>query len=121
MLLDSNILIDAAKPGGEHLAPYLAHPEACISTVSRIEALGYHLLKDEEDAAIRRSLDGLPELQLDTQIAERSITLRQQRKMEFGDAIIASTALEYEVPLVTRNVDDFKNVPGLEITNPFEL
>ena len=117
MVLDSNILIDAAKPGGERLAPYLAHPEACI--VSRIEALGYHLLKDGEDAVIRQSLAGLPELGLDAEIAERAISLRRQRRMKLGDAMIAGTALEYEVPLVTRNVDDFKHITGLRLINPF--
>jgi len=119
MVLDSNILIDAARPGGERLAPYLADPEACISIVSRIEALGYHLLKDEEDAVIRQSLAGLPELQLDAEIAERGIALRRQRRMKLGDAMIAGTALEYEVPLVTRNVDDFKQVALLDRINPF--
>ena len=119
MVLDSNILIEAAKPGGERLAPYLAHPEACISIVSRIEALGYHLLKDEEDAVIRQSLAGLPELGLDAEIAERAIALRRQRRMKLGDAMIAGTALEYEVPLVTRNEHDFKHITGLRLINPF--
>ena len=119
MVLDSNILIEAAKPGGERLAPYLAHPEACISIVSRIEALGYHLLKNGEDAVIRQSLAGLPELGLDAEIAERAITLRQQKKMGLGDAIIAATALVHGLTLVTRNVDDFKHIAGLDVTNPF--
>lgn len=51
---------------------------------------------------------------------ERAIRLRQQKKMKLGDAIIAATALEFGLPLVTRNVDDFKHVAGLEIINPFE-
>ena len=39
--------------------------------------------------------------------------------MSLADAIIAATALEYGVPLVTRNVDDFKHIPGLDLRNPF--
>jgi toxin FitB len=39
--------------------------------------------------------------------------------MKLGDAIIAATALEHGVPLVTRNVDDFKHIPGLQVINPF--
>lgn len=39
--------------------------------------------------------------------------------MNLGDAIIGATALEYGVPLVTRNVEDFKHIPGLQIINPF--
>ena len=39
--------------------------------------------------------------------------------MKLGDAIIAATALEYEIPLVTRNEDDFKHIQGLDPRNPF--
>ena len=35
------------------------------------------------------------------------------------DAIIAATALEYDLTLVTRNVDDFKHVENLKLVNPF--
>jgi predicted nucleic acid-binding protein len=37
-----------------------------------------------------------------------------------GDAIIAATALVHGLTLVTRNVDDFKHIAGLELENPFE-
>jgi predicted nucleic acid-binding protein len=39
--------------------------------------------------------------------------------MGLGDALIAATALVHQCPLVTRNVDDFKHVVGLEIIDPF--
>jgi len=34
------------------------------------------------------------------------------------DAIIAATALVSNLALTTRNVSDFKNIPGLKIINP---
>jgi predicted nucleic acid-binding protein len=37
------------------------------------------------------------------------------------DAIIAATALAENFVLVTRNTDDFKNIAGLELLNPWEL
>jgi predicted nucleic acid-binding protein len=40
--------------------------------------------------------------------------------MNLGDAIIGATAMEYGLPLVTRNVDDFRHIPGLQVINPFE-
>ena len=45
--------------------------------------------------------------------------LRRQRRMKLGDAIIAATALEIGAKLVTRNVDDFKHIAGLELIDPF--
>jgi predicted nucleic acid-binding protein len=37
-----------------------------------------------------------------------------------SDAIIAATALTENFVLVTRNTADFKNIPGLELLNPWE-
>jgi predicted nucleic acid-binding protein len=39
--------------------------------------------------------------------------------MGLADAIIAATALVHELPLATRNEDDFKHVTGLRVINPF--
>lgn len=119
MLLDSNVIIDAAKPGGEHLSAYLNHPAASVSIISRIESLGFNRLTADEGTMISHSLKLLAELPLDDDIALCAIGLRQQKKMNLADAIIGATALEYGVPLVTRNVDDFKHILGLTIINPF--
>jgi hypothetical protein len=45
--------------------------------------------------------------------------LRQRRKIRLADAIIAATALVYALPLVTRNVDDYKHITALTLINPF--
>jgi predicted nucleic acid-binding protein len=59
-------------------------------------------------------------LALEEPIIVRAIELRQERKMGLADAIIAATALVHQLPLVTRNVDDFNHIAGLEIINPFD-
>lgn len=40
---------------------------------------------------------------------------RVGRPISVGDSWIAATALAYEAPLVTHNLKDFKNVPGLTV------
>jgi predicted nucleic acid-binding protein len=119
MLLDSNIIIGAAKPGGEFLIPVLRDPKASLSIVTRIESLGFHQLAADEEAQIRESIALLAELPLDEDIAERAITLRQKKRMKLGDAIIAATALEYGLALVTRNTTDFDHIGELKLINPF--
>ena len=47
-------------------------------------------------------------------------TLRQQKSMSLGDAIIAATALHYQQPIVTANVQDFKSLVGIQLINPLE-
>jgi hypothetical protein len=48
-----------------------------------------------------------------------TIHIRKTLKIKLPDAIILSTSLVHNLELITRNVDDFKNVPGLKVINPF--
>ena len=61
MVLDTNILIYSAKPGGEHLRQWLDDPGAMVSIVSRIEALGFPGISAAEKAALEGALQSLPE------------------------------------------------------------
>jgi len=119
MLLDTNIVIHACQPGSEWLSEWTDNPASSIASVTRIEALGFHGISREEEDAIRRFLTDSICYALDDAVIERAISLRQSRKMGAMDAIIAATALEYGLMLVTRNVDDFKHVAGLQLVNPF--
>jgi toxin FitB len=49
---------------------------------------------------------------------EKAIEIRQNKKIELGDAIIAATAFVHNLELHTRNIDDFKNIAGLVVIDP---
>jgi predicted nucleic acid-binding protein len=70
---------------------------------------------------IRDFMDRCALIRLTDSIAERTIDLRQNVKIKLPDALIASTALEYDLTLITRNTADFGRVPGLAIINPYEV
>jgi len=53
-----------------------------------------------------------------TDTFERAIQLRRQRKMTLGDALIAATAMEHNLTLVTANTDNFRWIDGLRLVNP---
>jgi predicted nucleic acid-binding protein len=56
---------------------------------------------------------------LDEKITIRTIDLRRKyKKLKLGDAIIAATAMEHSLTVMTRNIDDFKNIAGLQLLNP---
>jgi len=118
-LLDSNIVIAAAAPEAEALRAELSTEPCAISIATRIEVLGYHRLSAEEGSGLTEFLSRVETHALDDSVAARAITLRQQRKMGLGDAIIAATALVPRLTFVTRNVDDFKHIAGLRLFNPF--
>ncbi len=54
-------------------------------------------------------------------IADLAIRIRRSSKIKLPDAVIAATSLNDNFILVTRNDKDFRNVPDLEIYNPFHL
>jgi toxin FitB len=119
MLLDSNILIYAANQRMPEIEAMVTSAENAVASVAQIEVYGFPGLKAEEKAALDVLFRRLTVHPLDTEVIERAITLRQQRKMRLADAIIAATALVHGLPLVTRNVGDFKHVAELKLVDPF--
>jgi toxin FitB len=123
MLCDSNILIYAADPADTRCLPFAEREDAVIASVSRIEVLGYTgfgSLPEDRRVRLREIVTSLVELGLNEIVIQRAIALRQQKKMSLADAVIAATALAHDLPLVTRNIDDFKHIAGLKLINPFD-
>jgi predicted nucleic acid-binding protein len=60
----------------------------------------------------------MTDLPVDAPIAERAGRLRRGGSMRLPDALIAATALEHRLSLITRNVRDFHVVKGLKLREP---
>ena len=119
ILLDSNIVIYAAQADYSFLRQLVSENEnAAVSIVSLIEIFGYPDLDEEDNRIFREMLNNVRILQLDENIAVKAIVLRQQRRIGLGDAIIAATALEHSLTLITRNTHDFRWIDNLDLHNP---
>lgn len=119
MLLDSNILIYGAHGPEPRLDIVLSRTDLAVTSITRIETLGFHRLTDAERHWLEVAIGLTRVLMLDDDVANCAIALRQSRKIGVADAIIAATALVHGLPLVTRNVRDFDDIPGLTLINPF--
>lgn len=117
-LVDSNVLIYAARPDADELRRSIPWDEVAVSVVTRIEVLGYHRLTDPEREALEALFSALEVLPVSDDIAERAIGLRRRRRMSLGDSIIAATALAEGIPLVTHNVSDFAGIADLLVEDP---
>ena len=73
--------------------------------------------KDAE-ALLGRLLDPFNELPVDRAVAERAGRLRRRHPLRTPDALIAATALEHQLTLVTRNVRDFREISALTVRLP---
>jgi hypothetical protein len=120
MLLDSNIIIYAAKPEHEALRRLISERGPAVSAVSYVEVLGYHHLTETEQRHFESFFASSRILPVSQPVLDWAVRLRQQRKMSLGDALIAGTAMAHGLRLVTRNTDDFAWIEGLSIHNPFQ-
>ena len=102
------------------MAPWTESPQAAIASVTKIEALGFASIKPDEELAIQELFATCIVHALDDAVIDRAVRVRRRSKISAMDAIIAATALEHGLTLVTQNVDDFKGVEGLRVVNPFE-
>lgn len=118
MLLDSNIIIYAAQPEHADLRSLIAAHDPVVSAVSVVEVLGYHRLSEAERTHFEEFFRVSRILAVSDLVISKAVTLRQQRKMTLGDALIGATAITNDLTLVTRNVDDFAWIAGLRILDP---
>jgi toxin FitB len=120
MLLDSNVIIYAARPEHEGLRRLIAGHAPAVSAVSYVEVLGYHQLTGQEMRYFKEFFAAAPVLGIDSTVLEQAVRLRQLRKMTLGDALVAGTALAHSLTLVTRNTGDFRWITDLSVLDPFE-
>lgn len=120
MLLDSNIIIYSAQPEYSQLRAFIAEHSPAVSALSYLEVLGYHRLTEQQRQYFEEFFQLAQVLPIAQDVLTQAATLRQQRRMTLGDAIIAGTALVYELILITRNVDDFRWITELNLLNPFD-
>lgn len=126
-LVDSDWFIDHLKGTEEsaQLLRKLASEGISISVVTYMEAyqgLARTVGADEAQRVMEIVLSTIPVIVMTAEIARRCATLREQLR-EAGkrtnsrnyDVVIAATAVENKLTLVTRNTRDFRDIPGLEL------
>lgn len=120
LLIESNIFIYAILPEHKALRDWVVKQDFAAAEISLVEVLGYHQLKDDEARELELLFNMAKVLPMSRDIVDKAIQLRRQRKMGLADSFLAATALEYNVPLVTRNTSDFDWVEGLVVLNPMD-
>ena len=124
-LIDSNVIIDYTSnripQKGSDFVEAVFNTNFLISVITEIEVLGFNDVPNKMEA-IEEFISTSTILQLDKNIARHTINLRKQNsKLKLGDAIIAATAKEHNLYLITRNVNDFKNINNLKVINPHNI
>ena len=119
-MFDTNIVIDVLRKRAyarDLLEKWTARGFVAISTLTQLEI--YQGIRPGEEAATGIFLDGLISIPVDVPIARQAGVLIQEQRVQrmtshITDAIIAATALQKSVPLVTNNVRHF-SFPNLNV------
>jgi predicted nucleic acid-binding protein len=121
-LIDTNVIIDYL---GEKLPPKamdfmhgVVNAVPNVSVISRIELLGFST-NETAYQVLNGFMEDATVLDLTEDVADQSINIRKSSKTKLPDAIIAATAIVYNLILITRNVHDFKSISGLRVLNPW--
>ena len=108
VLIDTDVFIDHLR-GAEELKP--GSNRLHYSAVTRAELFA----GSSATATISQLLAPLREVPVDRAIAERAGRVRRETGLRLPDALIAASALERRLLVVTRNVKDFEPVRGLRL------
>ena len=123
-LIDTNILIyylaDAIPKEEINRVEEILKTSFNISIITKIEFLGWRGHTEEGFKKAKEFISFARIIPLEDEIANLTIDLRRKYKIKLPDAVIAATALYYDLTLVTRNEKDFEGIKGLEIYNPFK-
>jgi toxin FitB len=124
-LIDTNIIIytlHGVLP--QHVKNFLSsipNADCSISIITRIEVLGFAFQSPEDETTAQSFLQALNTWPLSDDIADKAIEIRKAQKIKLGDALIAATALVFDLTLITRNEGDFQNIPNLKYINPWSI
>lgn len=84
------------------------------SVITEMELLSFPHITSEEIASLKSFLSECIIVPLDSRIKERAISIRRKYGTKLPDAIVAATALEYGLPLVTAD-KGFKKIEELDL------
>jgi len=123
-LIDSNAVIDYLGNKmpfvGMDFMDTVINEIPKISIISKIEVLGF-MPVDQHLELVKDFLNVSIVLPLNQEVADFAIALKQQIKIKTPDAIIAATAIVFDLTLITRNNKDFERISGLQVLNPHSL
>lgn len=115
--MDTNAVIEflgGAIPtsGSNWLQNKIDHNLHHLSVINQIELLGFNGSTSEMQV-LEEFISASNVIPLSEIVVQKTIDLRKSYPIKLPDAIIAATALVYNLTLITRNTSDFDKITGL--------
>ena len=121
-LIDTNTVIDYLDNKlPSNAANMLDGEELEMSVISRMELLSWPNAEPKQMSVLNQFISSVLIWGLDEPVILKGIEVRKSNQIKLPDAIIAATSIVHGLNLVTRNINDFKNIKGIKLINPWEL
>lgn len=120
VLCDTNIFIEFYKQNPEIISKLkdIGSDKIALSVITSGELL-YGALNKKELNTIKKDSENLMLLNINDAISNKFIELMEKyslsHKLAVPDALIASTALIYDIKLYTLNLKDFRFIDGIKL------
>lgn len=113
ILVDTNIFIFMLKSNRDAIN-MLEGKNLYFSFVSELELLGVPGISEMQETLIKQALSEINKVGYTDFIGNTVIDIKRVKKIKLPDAIIAATAIELNIPLLTAD-SGFSNIPGLNV------
>jgi predicted nucleic acid-binding protein len=111
-LADTNFLIYTAQKNSivESFLDYTIG----ISFITEMELLGVFSISKIQKNSMQNVINECFVIEMNAEIKNKAIQIKQKYKLKLPDAIIASTAILYNLPFISAD-SDFKNIKELNL------
>jgi len=113
IVCDTNVLIHLLGKNSD-VVNFLRGKELSLSVVTELELYAKPNLTEREEGIIDTLLESCFVIELSPSIKQIVKKIRKTNKIKLPDAIIASTAIYLDLPLVTYD-SDFENIDELKL------
>jgi len=123
-LIDTNVVSDyfsASLPtNGLDFMDMVIDAIPKLSVITQIELLCWKTDSLTEQR-VKDFIEDSAVLDITPNVIMHCVNIRRNKKVKTPDAIIAATALAYDLTLISNNEKDFINIKGLKFINPYKV
>lgn len=126
LVVDTDIIIDYLRRRTDVLRTARLHFSCAMTAVTLYELKAVGVRSERQERLIATLAEVLDVLSFDRKSAEQAAEIwrllaRKGELIGLADILIAGTCLANGLPLLTRNPDHYKRVPGLKVITPEEI
>ncbi len=100
IVVDTSLIINLFN-GVEEVLPFISDRNLFVSIISEIEVLSFPGLKPAAKQLLKAFLSECYIVDIEPSIKELTIDIRSKSKIKLPDAVIAATAIYFDLPLFT--------------------